>query len=309
MTKAEEVKEVTPEPMQVQQVPMNLIDASEEFNARSMTDDHPDGEGARGGYTTGSKVAEDSSDGKALAASLKKNGLRQPVLVRPDGEGRFMLVAGFRRHSAAVSLGWTHIACVVQEMDDVEAYLANLEENVQRENLSPGEIADRCLFLKEEHDMEGADIANRLHLSKSYVNNLMRLAKELHKDIWKIARSGRNESAPPQSKLLKWCALDNKDQWVEYEKFLGKVSDDGDTDGEGSEEKETEGGERVRASMKRLEELRDALFAAKKGGEYGEEWLKGALACVDYATGRRKNPPVKMPEKAKKEKKEASAEN
>jgi len=298
----DEVKEVTPETMQVQMIACNLIDADEGFNARKMDEDHPDGEGARESYKTSLRDTEDGSDAASLAASMKKNGLRQPVLARPMEDGRFALVAGFRRYTAAQALGWTHIACVVAAMDDLDAYLANLEENVQRENLSPGEIADRCLFLKEEHDMEGGDIASRLHLSKSYVNNLMRLAKELHPDIWKICRSGRNAAAPPQSKLLKWCALDTKkDQWEAYEEHMGKKSEDEDeSDGDGGDGDGDPGPDkRTRATMSKLEELRDALHAAKKGSEYSEDAIKLALACVDFACGRRKNPPVKIAEEPK----------
>lgn len=309
---ANDVKEVTPETMQVQMVPMNLIDAESEFNARQMTKDHPDGEGARDGYKQSTDVPEDASDASALAASMKKNGLRQPVLAMPDGDGRYKLVAGFRRFTAATALGWTHIACVVQEMDEVDAFIANLEENVQRENLSPGEIADRCIFLREEHELEGGDIATRLHLSKSYINNLMRMAEGLHKEIWAVARSGRTKAAPPQRLLLKWVALDDKtEQLAEYQKWAsgGVEQGEGEEDGEG----EGEGGDgetaRTRASMTKLEALREALFAAKKGDEYTEDAIKLALSCVDFACGRRKNPPVTVPEKPKKGAKEATAEN
>lgn len=71
-----------------------------------------------------------------LAASLKEFGQLQPLIIEPDGE----LIAGMRRLTAAKSLGWTEIWAVTKEqIDDLTARSIELEENLQREQMTPVE--------------------------------------------------------------------------------------------------------------------------------------------------------------------------
>lgn len=80
------------------------------------------------------KVAE-------IAVSLTENGQLQPILVRPDpdvGAG-YRLIAGHHRFAAARSLGWETIEAKVVEMDDIDARLAEIDENLARGELSPAE--------------------------------------------------------------------------------------------------------------------------------------------------------------------------
>lgn len=71
-----------------------------------------------------------------LAASLDKNGLAQPITVRPV-DGGYELVAGERRTRAALLLGWEHIDALVRPMSDHEASAIMLTENTSREDLDP----------------------------------------------------------------------------------------------------------------------------------------------------------------------------
>lgn len=76
-----------------------------------------------------------------LAEDIAKNGVLQPVLVRPLGNERYELVAGERRWRAAQQAGKTIIPAVVRPMSDMEARIYGLTENLQREDLNAYELA------------------------------------------------------------------------------------------------------------------------------------------------------------------------
>jgi hypothetical protein len=76
-----------------------------------------------------------------LAQSMKKQGLLQPITVRPRSDGRYSLVIGWHRLEAAKLLGWSTIAATVTDLDDDEAELAEIDENLIRGELSPAERA------------------------------------------------------------------------------------------------------------------------------------------------------------------------
>ena len=77
----------------------------------------------------------------ALKESVRKNGLLQPVVVRPRPGGRFELIAGERRWRVVQLLGWESIPVVVREVDDLTAHLLGQIENDAREDVSAWERA------------------------------------------------------------------------------------------------------------------------------------------------------------------------
>jgi ParB-like chromosome segregation protein Spo0J len=77
----------------------------------------------------------------ALTESIRRNGLLQPVVVRPRPGGRFELIAGERRWRVAQLLGWERIATVVRDVDDLTAHLLGQIENDAREDVSAWERA------------------------------------------------------------------------------------------------------------------------------------------------------------------------
>lgn len=81
-----------------------------------------------------------------LRASIEKDGILQPILVRPLGD-QYELVAGERRYRAASSLNLAEIPVVIKELSDHEAYLIALTENLQREDLNPIEETEGILSL------------------------------------------------------------------------------------------------------------------------------------------------------------------
>ena len=83
----------------------------------------------------------DNASLEELAASIRAQGLMQPILVRPIGSGlgedRYEIIAGERRFRAAKSLGWEKIPAIVNNLDDQQTASLSLIENLQRENLNP----------------------------------------------------------------------------------------------------------------------------------------------------------------------------
>jgi ParB family transcriptional regulator, chromosome partitioning protein len=109
-----------------------------------------------------------------LAASLKHQGVLQPVLVRKDGKG-YRLIAGERRWRAAQRAGLTEIPVIIREATDAEAYELALVENIQRADLNPLEEAEAYRRLVEERKMTQAQVADRVGKDRSSVANSLRL--------------------------------------------------------------------------------------------------------------------------------------
>ncbi|MBT8489405.1 MAG: ParB/RepB/Spo0J family partition protein [Gemmatimonadetes bacterium] len=126
-----------------------------------------------------------------LAASIRENGLLQPLVVRPVSgrSDRFELVAGERRFRALSSLEWTEAPVVVRDADDETLLVLALVENLQREALNPLEEAEGYEALTERFDMKQAEIAKAVGKDRSTVANLLRLLK-LPPSIRKLVEDG-----------------------------------------------------------------------------------------------------------------------
>ncbi|BDI59796.1 ParB/RepB/Spo0J family partition protein [Qipengyuania nanhaisediminis] len=110
-----------------------------------------------------------------LAASIAKRGVIQPVIVRPQGGGRYQLVAGERRWRAAQRARLHEIPALVRELDDREVMALALIENLQREDLNPVEEARAYQRLADDEGMTQAEIARMVEKSRSHVANIQRL--------------------------------------------------------------------------------------------------------------------------------------
>ena len=110
-----------------------------------------------------------------LAASIRQNGLLQPVTVRPAAEG-YELIMGERRCRACRLLGHTHIEAFVLPADDQESALLALVENVQRKNLHFFEEAEALSRLCGQ-GMAQDTLARMLGKSPSAINNRLRLLR------------------------------------------------------------------------------------------------------------------------------------
>jgi ParB family chromosome partitioning protein len=127
-----------------------------------------------------------------LAASIKEKGLLQPIMVRKAGDG-FEVVAGERRLKAARKLGLEKVPVIIRDVDDKEALVLALVENIQREELNPIEEAESFRRLIEEFKNTQEDVARMVSKDRATVANLIRLLK-LPKEIQKAVADGRISS-------------------------------------------------------------------------------------------------------------------
>ncbi len=110
-----------------------------------------------------------------LAASIKAQGVMQPVVVRPKPQGGYELIAGERRWRAAQQAGLDVIPAVIREVSDEQASAMALIENIQREDLNPLEEAQALERLREEFELTQQQVADAVGKSRSAVTNLLRL--------------------------------------------------------------------------------------------------------------------------------------
>jgi ParB family chromosome partitioning protein len=112
-----------------------------------------------------------------LAASIKAQGLMQPILVRPvnSGSDRYEIIAGERRFRAAQIAGLSEVPVLVKDVDDQAAAAMALIENIQREDLNPLEEAQGIHRLISDFDFTHEQAANAVGRSRSAVSNLLRL--------------------------------------------------------------------------------------------------------------------------------------
>ena len=112
-----------------------------------------------------------------LAASIRSQGLMQPLLVRPVDRDRYELIAGERRWRAAQMAGLEEVPVLVREVPDEAALALSLIENIQRENLNPMEEAAGVQRLIDEFKMTHEQAADAVGRSRTATTNLLRLLK------------------------------------------------------------------------------------------------------------------------------------
>lgn len=109
-----------------------------------------------------------------LAASLKRHGLIQPILVRSHGGG-YQIVAGERRWRAAQRAQLHQVKAIVRELSDEETLEIALIENIQRQDLNPIEEAEAYRKLCDDFGHSQSELAAIVEKSRSHVANMMRL--------------------------------------------------------------------------------------------------------------------------------------
>ena len=136
-----------------------------------------------------------------LAASIRSQGLMQPVLVRPLERDSFELIAGERRWRAAQMAGLTEIPALVREVPDETALAMSLIENIQREDLNPMEEAAGVQRLVDEFRMTHDQAADAIGRSRSATTNLLRLLK-LAKPVQQMLLQGALEMGHARALLM-----------------------------------------------------------------------------------------------------------
>jgi ParB family chromosome partitioning protein len=126
-----------------------------------------------------------------LAASIRAQGLVQPIVVTPDGEAGYTIVAGERRWRAAQEAGLQQVPVVVQDVrDDRHLLELALVENLQRADLNAIEEALAFQSLQEEFGLGHEEIAARVGKSRPSISNSLRLLN-LPAKVQELMRAGR----------------------------------------------------------------------------------------------------------------------
>ncbi len=120
-----------------------------------------------------------------LAASIDREGLLQPILVRAIDDGKYQIIAGERRWQACKLLGLDMVPVRMKDADDTKALELALIENLQRSDLNPIEEAYGYRRLMERNNMTQADVAQAMSKGRSTITNALRLL-ELPEDAQQL---------------------------------------------------------------------------------------------------------------------------
>lgn len=267
-----------------------------------------------------SRKTMDENKINKLRDSIKVQGLiNPPLLIRAAQLGKkyesdghpYVLIAGFRRQTALDMLAEDQgvkndqqeadyrIAPVSWEIAD--ALMANLTENLAREDLSTYELAMQCVELRDSYKMGAKEIAARVKahdseqgsrkvLSEGHINNLIRCAKELHPSILE-AWKDQHPKASLRTLIQLAAEKDQEAQLRQWQGVEEAGEDEGEEDeGEGNNKSEKEKPNRRPTSVAitiMIEKIKDAVKAEKKS----DEWAKGAIAALRWAGGLASNIP------------------
>ncbi|MDY6822733.1 MAG: ParB/RepB/Spo0J family partition protein [Thermodesulfobacteriota bacterium] len=166
-----------------------------------------------------------------LAASIKQEGIIQPIVVRKANAG-YELVAGERRLRAAKIAGLKRVPTVVRDITDQQHLVFSIIENVQRENLNPLEEADGYHTLVSKFEFSQEQVAETVGKSRSAVANFLRL-RHLPEDIKDSIKEGRISMGharallgvrTPQQQTAVWQDVIKKDLSVRQTEALVKAA-------------------------------------------------------------------------------------
>jgi ParB family chromosome partitioning protein len=111
----------------------------------------------------------------ALSQSILKQGVMQPIIVRPVGNNQYEIIAGERRWRAAKLANLSEVPVIIKNIPDESALAMALIENIQREDLNPLEEAIGIKRLIDEFNMTHEEAADAVGKSRATVSNLLRL--------------------------------------------------------------------------------------------------------------------------------------
>lgn len=111
-----------------------------------------------------------------LSGSIEQNGVLEPLLVKPNGDGTWMIIAGERRWRAATLAGLNEVPCIELDIDEKSIAEIALIENLQRKDLTIWEEADGFAFLIERFGYTHEEIAKKIGKSRTAVTESMAIA-------------------------------------------------------------------------------------------------------------------------------------
>lgn len=258
-----------------------------------------------------------------LRDSIKMQGLIHPCLLlrsaqlgkKYESEGHpYVLVAGFRRQAALDLLGTDQGLKHEQQEADYriapvewtiqDALMANLSENLSREDLTTFELAAQCVELQDTYKLTAKDISHRVRahdcevgnkkpLSEAHINNLMRCIRELHPTILEAWKEGHPKAS--LRTLIQLAAEKDQDiqlrQWQGIENPQAEEGEEGGEGGEGGGRGEEGDKPTRRPSPAQVTIMIDRIKDAVKDGKKDADWGKGAVAALRWAAGLAANIP------------------
>jgi ParB family chromosome partitioning protein len=153
-----------------------------------------------------------------LANSIREKGLLQPILLRRQENG-YEIIAGERRFRASRIAGLSEVPAIIKDVDDKESLEMALIENVQREDLTPIELATDYTRFIDEFGYTHDALAKKIGIERSSVSNIVRLLK-LPEWVKKLISEGRLTSG--HGRLL--ITLKNE---AEQKKYVKKILNEG----------------------------------------------------------------------------------
>ncbi len=267
-----------PDNAQILTLDLDMLIVKDDWNARNI----------------GDKEAY-ASEVKRLARSIREHGQDTPVLVRKDKDGRYFLLAGFRRyHAIRDVLGGKTIRVAIRESaGTVDDLITNLRENVERKSLTTYDLAARCHLLKKEHKMDSAAIAAALAggfdggeggktVSTAHIDRLVSYFDRLHPVIlgaWKDGEKWASFNAITQAGIAsKGITQQEQKEWADKERGGMGKGKKGDKKGKPEEKK-------VRRTSPAMLEAALKACADAPGGR--ESYVDGVVEALMFALGRR----------------------
>jgi len=156
------------------------------------------------------RASFDEGELEGLAASIRSQGLVQPLVVTVDGDGSYSIVAGERRWRAARLAGLEEVPVVIRPaLEDRDRLELALIENLQRTDLNALEEAEAYAALQERFGLSQEEIGHRVGKGRTTVTNALRLLK-LPQEVRDLLRSGRLTAGQARPLL----ALGGRDQQI-----------------------------------------------------------------------------------------------
>lgn len=152
-----------------------------------------------------------------LAASIRNQGIIQPIVVRPINEEQYEIIAGERRWRASQIAGLDTVPCLIKDVPDEAAVAIALIENIQREDLNAMEEAIALQRLQDEFELTHQEVADAVGKSRASVSNYLRLNK-LEDDVKTLMEHGDLEFG--HAKVL--LALTGDEQVLAARKVVAK---------------------------------------------------------------------------------------
>lgn len=121
------------------------------------------------------RIFFDETKARELVESVRRNGILQPILVRPKGRDKYEIIAGERRWRAAQSAGLHEVPVIIKDLSDSEALEIAIIENIQRHDLNPIEEALGYKRLMDEFSHTQNVLGKVVGKSRSHIANILRL--------------------------------------------------------------------------------------------------------------------------------------